>query len=458
MQMRKILSLLFVCLFVTSSAEITLSPRIEKVFEDLAQGNVDQAIKQLKTAAATNDVTAQYYMGYCYEHGIGVDADAKLAFNMYRRAAERGFAPAMEQLARCYGMGIGIEANATRADDWQKRYTARHDGSTMPDIGEAYRTAVSQQANQTGSVMPKTQTLRQNTKNSAATTARVTEKPTQSAGVKATVQTPGQPAPKAQKSDVDIRIPATHVVADNVFALIIANENYQDVAKVSNAINDGEIFALYCRNTLGLPATNVHLIKDATLNNIKREVNLLGQIARAYDGKASFILYYAGHGVPDESTRNAYLMPVDGYVADLTTCYSLDNLYATLGNMPSAKTVVLLDACFSGATRGDGMLASARGVAIKPKGSTPKGNTVVLTSAQGDETAYPYDEQGHGMFTYFLLKKIKETGGNVTLGTLIDYVSNNVKRKSLVINGKEQTPTVVQSDALTSDWKNWKLN
>ena len=68
------------------------------------------------------------------------------------------------------------------------------------------------------------------------------------------------------------------------------------------------------------------------------------------------------------------------------------------------------------------MLATARGVAIKPKASTPGGNVIVFSAATGDETAYPYDEKGHGLFTYFLLKKLQENKGNVTLGELSAYL------------------------------------
>lgn len=259
-------------------------------------------------------------------------------------------------------------------------------------------------------------------------------------------------------SDVDTGIPVARESRDDVFALVIANEHYQDVACVDNAINDGEVVAAYCRTALGLPEKNVRLVKDATLGNIKREINLMRQIAGAYGGKAAFLVYYAGHGVPDELTRGAYLLPVDGFAADISTCYSLSDLYAVLGEMPSAKTIVLLDACFSGATRQGGTLASARGVAIRPKVCVPGGNTLVIASASGDETAYSYKEKGHGMFTYFLLKKIKEKGGGVKLGELVEYVRDNVSRLSLVVNGKSQTPTATPSPSVGSSWTEWGLD
>jgi len=103
------------------------------------------------------------------------------------------------------------------------------------------------------------------------------------------------------------------------------------------------------------------------------------------------------------------------------------------------------------------MMASARGVAIKTTQGTPMGNMVVFSAAQGDETAYPYQEKGHGLFTYFLLKKLKETNGNAMLGELYDYISNNVKQQSIIVNRKSQTPTVSPSATLGDSWKDIKL-
>lgn len=141
---------------------------------------------------------------------------------------------------------------------------------------------------------------------------------------------------------------------------------------------------------------------------------------------------------------------------DVSTGYSLDKLYDDLSSKPAKSVVVFLDACFSGAKRDGGMLASARGVAIKAKQNAPKGNMVVLSASQGDETAYPYKGKGHGMFTYYLLKKLQETKGDVSLGELSDYVTSEVKKQSIVVNGKMQTPLVSPSSSAT-DWRNWKL-
>ncbi len=103
------------------------------------------------------------------------------------------------------------------------------------------------------------------------------------------------------------------------------------------------------------------------------------------------------------------------------------------------------------------MLASARGVALKVKSGVPQGNMVVFSAAQGDETAYPNTEQQHGMFTYYLLKKLQETKGDVTLQDLGNYITTNVRQQSIVKNGKSQTPCVTPSSSIGSEWQNWKL-
>ena len=264
---------------------------------------------------------------------------------------------------------------------------------------------------------------------------------------------------KAYKEvDVDDDIPIVVKKNEKVFAVVIANEKYQMEKAVQYAKNDGRVFAEYCRKTLGLPEKNIHYVTDATLNNLKYELKWLQNVMKVYRGEAKVIFYYAGHGIPDEQNKNGYLLPIDGYGSDVTTGYALDDLFKTLGNMPSKSVTIFLDACFSGAKRDGDMLASTRGVAIKVKQNAPQGNMVVFSAAQGDETAYPYNEFEHGLFTYYLLKKLQETKGDVTLGELGDYIKTKVEQQSIVVNGKLQSPSIMSAPLIGNDWKTWKLN
>lgn len=261
-----------------------------------------------------------------------------------------------------------------------------------------------------------------------------------------------------KQSDVDINIPQNVILKNsNTFVVIIANEDYQRVSDVTFAANDGKLFAEYCTKALGLPQNHVMLYTDATLGNMLGAVNRMKEIGEAYSGKSNIIFYYAGHGIPDETSKDAYLLPVDGDGSSIRTCYKQSELFTELASIKANSVVVFMDACFSGAQRGDGMLMAARGVAIKAKKSNPLGNMVVFSAAQGDETAYPYKEQRHGMFTYYLLKKLQETKGEATLGEISDYVMSEVRKQSIVINGKMQTPTLTSSSAIGESWRNWKL-
>ena len=257
-------------------------------------------------------------------------------------------------------------------------------------------------------------------------------------------------------SDVDTDIPQASSENDRTFVVILANENYNTESRVEYAHNDGEVFSRYCNKTLGIPESNIRVVFDATLNNIRAQVDWLSKVGEAYGGDARLMFYYAGHGIPDESSKEAYILPVDGYGSDVSTGYALKDFYAALNGAPAESVTVFLDACFSGAKRENGMMASARGVAIKVKEEAPQGKMVVFTAAQGDETAYQYAEKGHGMFTYFLLKKLQETRGEVTLGELGDYLRGEVKRESLLNNNKAQTPTVIPAAGMTG-WREWRL-
>jgi len=180
-------------------------------------------------------------------------------------------------------------------------------------------------------------------------------------------------------------------------------------------------------------------------------------IAKAFKGDINIIFYYAGHGIPDEATGDGYLLPTDADGMNIKACYSLSQLYKELGALQVKSVTTFLDACFSGAQRGDGMILAARSAAIKHREQHPLGNAVVFTAATDKQTAYPYEEKGHGLFTYFLLKKLHDTKGSCTLGELGEYVCDEVQKQAVVGNGKQQTPTVLTSSGMADSWQDRKL-
>lgn len=63
----------------------------------------------------------------------------------------------------------------------------------------------------------------------------------------------------------------------------------------------------------------------------------------------------------------------------------------------------------------------------------------------------------HGIFTYYLLEKLQETKGDVTLGDLYEHLSTNVAQQSVVVNRKVQLPVVSSSAQLSGQWEDMKL-
>ncbi len=262
----------------------------------------------------------------------------------------------------------------------------------------------------------------------------------------------------SEKSNVDIAIPQNKT--DNntsTFAIIIANEQYHSISNVQYATKDGEILKEYLTCTVGLPQDHVKIYKNASFGNMLAALKYIENLSEAFGDELNLIFYYAGHGMPNEKTKKPMLIPVDGDVALPETCYELDKVITTLGGLNANSVLVILDACFCGTERGDEMLMAARGIRIKTSQSAPIGNMVIFSASQGDETAYSFDTEQHGMFTYFLLKKLQETNGDVTLGELSDYITEQVKRQSVISNGKLQTPSISVSSTIQTLWRNHKL-
>ena len=252
-------------------------------------------------------------------------------------------------------------------------------------------------------------------------------------------------------SDVDKDIPQAKERQENTFAVIITNEDYKIERDVPCAYNDGAIFMAYCKEALGIPEENLIYRQDATFGDFYTVIKNIKEISTIKNGDVNVIFYYAGHGIPNNQGK-AYLLPSDGDSKIPDVCFPLDRLYQELGEMNAKRVLVFMDACFSGAN-----LNETRGIGIKVKNSHLRGNVVVFSAASGDEAASPYKDQDHGLFTYYLLKKLKESDGNCTLGELGKYIQENVGLTSIRLNQKRQTPTVESSDALSSTWKQMKL-
>ena len=375
---------------------------------------------------------AEGMLGTCYMNGEEVEQDDEQAFYWFKKSVSHGIDGELDgvmqwRLGKCYYNGEGTKQDNDQALYWFEKALANDCKLAKPWLEKAKK--------------KKQELLLAQTKQK---TAPVEEK------------LPALPT-KGAMTNVDENIPRNSVQDTRTYAVIIGNELYENEAEVPFAENDAKVFKDYVQQTLGVPENHIRFIANAGLNRIRGAVRWLKDAMEAQSGQGKIILYYAGHGIPDEANKDAYLLPVDGIGSDVESAYPLNRLYKELSALPAERVTVFLDACFSGAKREGDMMASARGVAIKVKETAPQGKMIVFTAAQGDETAYPFKSQKHGMFTYYLLKKLQETQGNATLGELSDYLATEVKRQSFVENNKVQTPTIVPSAGLQNTWRGLSL-
>ncbi len=260
------------------------------------------------------------------------------------------------------------------------------------------------------------------------------------------------------RSDVDKDIPSGLPTNTKKYALIIGCEDYTKYqigldkeVNVDFAANDAKVFAEYAEKTLGFPKDQINTLIDATGAQIKQAIARLIKSIELEKGQAEVVFYYSGHGLPEEETKQAFLIPVDVNGNNPKDGISLVSLYADLIKFESKKVTVVLDACFSGGARNKELVA-LKGVKVKPRIDAVPGNILVLSSSKGNESSAVYKEKQHGYFTYFLLKNLKEYHGKQAFGLSYDLIKYNVSKEVIKIN-KTQTPDVMPSTIIGENWK-----
>ena len=282
---------------------------------------------------------------------------------------------------------------------------------------------------------------------------------------------------------VDFNIPETEPGSNrNTFALIIANEDYPSpLPAVPFAANDGNIFYKYCLKTLGIPERHIKLLSNATRNEIREDaIQWVKDITVALNGDANILIYYAGAGTTDADYK-PYLMPTNldlkkikslngKYVIGtdnitlssgelkklLPQCVSIDSICMWFNKVAVKSITLIVDASFDGTQRNGQPFFGVKSTVKKLKALRIRNDILVLSSSEYNKTSYSYDDQHHGFFTYFILKELKRTKGDITLKELFDNVYTQLSYESS-LQGKLQQPTVVPGGKLKESWESQKL-
>ena len=261
------------------------------------------------------------------------------------------------------------------------------------------------------------------------------------------------PPPPPLTSDVDRFVPEGVAPRPTALAVVLGIESYIDAPPATYAAQDARTAARYFENALGIPPERVELLLDeeVTLAQMNRVFGRDGWLARRVHEDTEVFVFFAGHGVADGEAFDPFLVPADGdldYIRQ--TGFSLDRIVERLAALDAGSVTLFIDACFSGLTReGDTLLAGTRKLVIVPAYRSLAGVSV-YSAARGSQVAHSLDDQGHGLFSYYVFKGL--AGGadldgdhRVQAGELGVFLEDEIPRAAARLD-REQAPAIFLDD------------
>lgn len=212
------------------------------------------------------------------------------------------------------------------------------------------------------------------------------------------------------------------------------------------AASDARAFADALVQHCGFKQSHIRLLLDdaATAAEIR---SALGTWLPAVAGRRDLVaIYYSGHGSPDVDPRvkddglRKYLIPSDAAPSNLfATAVPMDDVSAALLRLRSERTVVFLDACFSGGLIADVAARGRRGFHASGQDVSGKVSSgfvdslaqsglgrAVLTSSAPQEQSFEYEDLKGGLFTRHVLAGLAGAAagkdGAITVNGLYEYV------------------------------------
>lgn len=237
------------------------------------------------------------------------------------------------------------------------------------------------------------------------------------------------------KSDVDMPPAVKAAPRPDDLAVIIGIETYQALPKSDYSKNDAGIVKDYL-TALGFQERNIELVIDERATKSAVEKAVEAWLPNRATKDSTIIFYFSGHGAPEPSTGEAYMVPYDGdpnYLA--VTGYPLKRLYERLEKLEAREIIVVLDSCFSGSGGRSVLAKGARPLVMMAPAETLSSKMAILTATQGSQISTSSPEKGHGVFTYYFLKAIKE--GRRDLAEIYETIKPQVEDEAKRLNVRQ---------------------
>jgi formylglycine-generating enzyme required for sulfatase activity len=234
-------------------------------------------------------------------------------------------------------------------------------------------------------------------------------------------------------------------------AVIVGAENYFVVEHVPGARQNANDWQSYLTGTLNVPADRVALLLDGDATNDAIRQAAVEKAAQVEPGGTLWFIFI-GHGAPSQDGRDGLLVGVDAQekaASIYSRSFSRNQLLGILAKGRQAKTVVLLDACFSGKTpSGQFLVAGLQPlVAVRAANQGLDSRTILMTAAKSDQFAGPLPGGSRPAFSYLALGALRgwaaDARGKITAQALVDYV----RRVLSFARDRTQTPELSTPEA-----------
>jgi len=219
-------------------------------------------------------------------------------------------------------------------------------------------------------------------------------------------------------------------------ALVIGNDNYQQVSRLDKAVNDAEGMAV------ALTAAGFEVFKHRDLS-FRKTVLAFEEFYDKVKGGDEVVVFYAGHGV--QTDRGSYLLPVDiegetqSQIEKIS--YSVNGLLEELDRIKARFSLVIVDACRDNPLRSRGRtIGISRGLSAP---DVAKGQMVIFSAGRNQkalDSLSSKDENPNGVFTRELLARMRAPG--VSVEKLAIDVKGAVERLAATVN-HDQRPLIV---------------
>ncbi len=141
---------------------------------------------------------------------------------------------------------------------------------------------------------------------------------------------------------------AEEITVGDYYALLIGINEYDDpqIVDLDRPVQDAELLANVLTDQYTFEPGNVMLLKDASRADI---IDALDNLRKKITPNDNLLLFYAGHGLWDEEGEIGYWIPSDGSKSSTAGYFRNSTLTDLIGAIKSKHTLLLADACFSGA-------------------------------------------------------------------------------------------------------------